>query len=207
MPAITTAWPEAIRMGYDDVYTAQNIPYAGPPFYWVTMPDQYTWSFLGSVLHAAERPLFVEAGMVSSHAPWTPILPLVEWEAVGDGAVFEPYRRDGYPPEELWWDVGTLRAGYADAVGYSLQAMSEFAEQLLDGRTLLIVSGDHQAAPWVTGTEEPRVPVHVIARDPALLGPFASWGFRPGAFPDPDGPAPRMDEFREWFLQAFSEEG
>ena len=30
MPAITTAWPEAIRLGYDDVYTAQNIPYAGP---------------------------------------------------------------------------------------------------------------------------------------------------------------------------------
>ncbi len=48
------------------------------------------------------------------------------------------------------------------------------------------------------------VPVHVIARDPALLEPFLAWGFRPGAFPDPEGSPPRMAEFREWFVRAFS---
>jgi len=147
MPAITTAWPEAVRIGYDDVHTRQSIPYAGPPFYWVTMPDQFTWSFLAGILRESTSPLFVETGMVSSHAPWTPVLPLVEWDAVGDGAVFEPYRMDGYPPEELWWDVAVLREGYARSLAYSLEAMAQFTERYLNERAVLIVLEDHQAAP------------------------------------------------------------
>lgn len=204
MPAITTAWPEATRLGFDDVYTSQNIPYAGPPFYWVTMPDQFTWSFLGDVLRRARAPLFAQVGMVSSHAPWTPVLPLVPWDEMGDGSVFEPYRLEGYPPEEIWWDVGVLREGYARSVAYSIDAMAEFAERFLDDETLLIVSGDHQAAPWVTGASGAEVPVHVIARDPALVRPFLDWGFRPGPFPGPEGSAHRMDEFREWLVRAYS---
>ena len=204
MPAITSSWPEGIRLGYDNVYSKSSIPYAGPPFYWVTMPDQFTWSFLGEIVREAATPLFVEAAMVSSHAPWTPVLPLIDWDSVGDGAIFEPYREDGYPPEELWWDIQALREGYARSLDYSLQAMAEFAERFLDDGTLLVVVGDHQAAPWVTGASSPDVPVHVIARDPALLEPFLEWGFSPGAFPDPEGSPPRMAEFREWFVRAFS---
>jgi hypothetical protein len=207
MPAITTAWPEAVRLGYDDIHTAQSIPYAGPPFYWVTMPDQFTWSFLGRLLLEAIDPLFVEVGMVSSHAPWTPIVPLVDWDTIGDGAVFEPYRLDGYPPEEIWWDVEALREGYAHSLASSLDAMAGFAERFLDERTLLIVAGDHQAAPWVTGASDPDVPVHVMARDPALLEPFLTWGFQPGMVPDSASEPPRMDEFRAWFVRAFSGEG
>ena len=168
------------------------------------MPDQFTWSFLGGVLREGTGPLFVEAAMVSSHAPWTPVLPLVDWDVVADGTMFEPYRLEGYPPEEIWWDVDLLRAGYAQSIDYSLQAMAEFAERFLDERTLLIVLGDHQAAPWVTGASDPDVPVHVIAHDPALLEPFLERGFRPGAVPDPGSVATRMDEFREWFVRAFS---
>ena len=149
-------------------------------------------------------PLFVEAAMVSSHAPWTPVLPLIDWDSVGDGAIFDPYQEEGQPPEELWWDVQVLRDSYARSLDYSLQAMAEFAERFLDEQTLLVVVGDHQAAPWVTGASDPDVPVHVIARDPALLEPFLEWGFSPGAFPDPQDSPPRMDEFREWFVRAFS---
>ena len=204
MPAITTSWPEALRLGYDDVYSRPSIPYAGPPLYWVTVPDQFMWSFLGDVIKEATTPLFMEAAMVSSHAPWTPVLPLVDWDSMGDGAIFGPYREDGYPPEELWWDVQALRQGYARSLDYSLLAMAEFAERFLDERTLLVVVGDHQAAPWVTGASDADVPVHVIAHDPALLEPFSEWGFRAGAFPDPGGTTRRMDEFREWFVRAFS---
>lgn len=204
MPAITTSWPEGIRLGYDDIYTAPTIPYAGPPFYWVTMPDQYTWSFVGEIVRNQEGPIFVEAAMVSSHAPWTPILPLVEWDSIGDGTAFEPHRRDGHPPEELWWDVAALREGYAASIEYSLHAMADFAERYLDERTLLVVLGDHQAAPWVTGASDGDVPVHVITHDAALLEPFLEWGFTPGMLPNPEGSPARMDEFREWFVRAFS---
>jgi hypothetical protein len=204
MPAITTVWPEAERLRFDDVYTSQNVPYAGPPFYWVTMPDQYTWAFLGKVLGESAAPLFVEAGMLSSHAPWTPVLPLVDWDALADGSIFEPFRQDGYPPEETWWDVAVLRDGYGRSLAYSLEAMVGFAERYLDETTLLIVLGDHQAAPWVTGDDAPNVPVHVLARDRELLQPFGQLGFRPGGVPPPNGNPHRMDEMREWLVGAYS---
>ena len=206
MPAITTAWPEAVLLGYDDVYTAQNIPYSGPPFYWVTMPDQFTWSFLGGLVRTATTPLFLEVGMLSSHAPWSPVLPLVDWDDVQDGATFEPYRLEGYPPEEMWWDVDVLRDGYARSLGYSLEAMTAFTERFLDEQTLLVVLGDHQAAPWVTGASGADVPVHVIARDSTVLEPFLDWEFQPGPFPPSGAATHRMDEFREWFVPAFSGE-
>jgi hypothetical protein len=123
---------------------------------------------------------------------------------MGDGSVFEPYRREGYPPEETWWDVDVLRDGYARSLAYSIEAMAGFAANLLDDHTLLIVPGDHQAAPWVTGAEGADVPVHVIARDPDLVQPFLDWGFQPGAIPPSGGAAHRMDEFREWLVRAYS---
>ena len=119
------------------------------------------------------------------------------------GRIFEPYREDGYPPDEMWWDVETLRVSYARSLDYSLRAMAEFAERLGD-ETLLIVVGDHQAAPWVTGASSPNVPVHVIAHDPALVEPFLEWGFRPGATPSQGSEVRPMSEFRAWFVGAFS---
>lgn len=207
MPAITTPWPEALRIGYDEIHTAQNMGYAGPPLHWVTMPDQFTWSFLADLLSDTTAPRFIEAGMVSSHAPWTPVLPLLDWTELGDGSVFEPYRVEGDPPEEIWWDVDALRANYGPSVAYSLEAMIQFAETFLDENTLLIVPGDHQAAPWVTGTSDPVVPVHVVTRKRELLEPFLGLGFVDGPFPDLSATATRMDAFREWFVRSYSGAG
>jgi hypothetical protein len=204
MPAITTPWPEAVRIGYDEIHTAQNMPYGGPPFYWVTMPDQFTWSFIGGLLADSRVPTFIESGMVSSHAPWTPVVPLMDWDSVGDGSAFEKYRVEGDPPDEIWWDVDSLRVSYAHSMAYSLDAMAQFAERYLDEGTLLIVAGDHQAAPWVTGSSEPDVPVHVLARDAGVLEPFRELGFVDGSFPDSTQAPHRMDEFRGWFVRAFS---
>jgi len=209
MPAITTAWPQGVRLGYDEIHTAETIDYEGPPFYWVTMPDQFTWAHVARVLEARSGPLFLETAMVTSHAPWTPVLPLLDWDDMGDGSAFEPFRVEGHPPEEIWWDVGALREGYAHSIAYALDAAMGFAERYLDERTLLIVAGDHQAAPWVTGASEDddRVPVHVLARDPSLLEPFLAWGFTRGLEPAAGAPAPRMDAFRGWFVRAFSGAG
>jgi hypothetical protein len=206
MPAIARTWPEGERLRYDRVFTARDIPYQGPPLYWVTMPDQFTWSFLQKGVREplAGKPLFVETALVSSHAPWVPTLPIVDWEKIGDGAAFAPFRQEGHPPEELWIDTDQLRANYARSVDYTIAAATGFAETYLDDHTLLIVLGDHQAAPWVTGSANAAVPVHVMSRDPALLQPFLDWGFRAGAFPDASQPGRRMDEFRSWFVHAFS---
>ena len=142
--------------------------------------------------------------MVSSHAPWVPTLPIVPWESIGNGAAFAPFRQEGHPPEGLWVDIAELRVNYARSLDYALQAMTGFAERYLDDRTLLIVLGDHQAAPWVTGSASPSVPIHVLTRDPALLEPFLAWGLVPGAVPNPVQVERRMDDFRDWFVNAFS---
>ncbi|MCH7749750.1 MAG: hypothetical protein IH939_16810 [Acidobacteria bacterium] len=208
LPAITLAWPEGERLGYDEILAQRDIDYAGPALNWVTMPDQFTWSVLEHTIRAADdvRPVFAEVGLISSHAPWTPILPVLDWASIGDGSVFARWEHAGERPDDLWQDWDRVREHYALSVDYAINTMIGYAERYVDDRTLLIVLGDHQPAPMITGDNSSRaVPVHVISGDPALLQPFLDWGFKRGALPDPDQPAPRMDAFRDWFVRAFSE--
>ena len=211
MPAITMAWPEGERFGYDRIYARDDIDYRGPPLNWVTMPDQFTWSFLERVVRegADDRPLFAELGLISSHAPWTPILPVLEdWDAIGDGAVFQEWADAGETPEVLWRDPERVREHYARAVAYAVEVLGAYAARYVDEGTLLIAMGDHQPAPLITGDEAVRtVPVHVFAADRELLRPFLEWGFVPGAIPSDQAPARRMDAFRGWFIDAFSDGG
>lgn len=207
MPAITMAWPEGELFGYDQVLAFKDIDYAGPPLNWVTMPDQFTWSFVQrAVLESDSQPVFAEIGLISSHAPWTPILTVLDdWDAIGDGTVFAQWENAGETPVELWRDHDRVREHYALSVDYAVAAMTGYAERYVDEQTLLIVMGDHQPAPMITGEDASReVPVHVISGDPGLLTPFLDWGFAPGALPDPGAPQRRMDEFRDWFVRAFS---
>jgi hypothetical protein len=207
MPAITMAWPEGARFGYDEIHTFADIDYAGPPLNWVTMPDQFTWSYLERALREPTRePLFAELGLISSHAPWTPILDVLEdWEAIGDGAVFRRWENAGQSPEELWRDRERVRAHYARSVGYAIDAMAGWAVRYLGDDGILIAMGDHQPAPLITGEDAPRtVPVHVVADDPALLAPFRAWGFVEGVLPAPHPTPPRMSAFRPWLVRAFS---
>jgi len=209
MPAITTAWPEGERFGYDEIFAAPRMDYAGPPLNWVTMPDQFVWSFLESSIRGGDdRPLFAELGLISSHAPWTPILHVLDdWEAIGDGAVFAMFEDAGEPPEDLWRDADRIREHYAMSVEYAVHVMAAYAERYVDDRTLLIVLGDHQPAPLITGEGATwDVPVHVISGNRALLEPFLGWGFTEGAWPnpDPDRETLGVDYFRDWFVRAYS---
>jgi hypothetical protein len=69
----------------------------------------------------------------------------------------------------------------------------------------MIVVGDHQPAPLITGEGASRdVPIHVIAGNPALLEPFRAWGLTVGMRPTGE-PIGRMDSVRDWFLGTFSE--
>ena len=207
MPAITLAWPEGERLGYDEILARQDIDYRGPSLNWVTMPDQFTWSYLEQSIRTDPRPVFAELGLISSHAPWTPILPVLDdWDSIGDGSVFAPWEDAGERPEDLWRHLESIQEHYALSVDYAIHAMTGYAERYVDDHTLLMVLGDHQPAPLITGDNASRaVPVHVISRDPLLVRPFLDWGFRAGSLPDLDRPAPRMDAFRDWFVRAFSE--
>ncbi len=207
VPAITMAWPEGDRFGYDQIYAFHDIKYEGPSLNWVTMPDQFTWSYLEqTVRKESSRPLFAEISLISSHAPWTPILPVIEdWSAIGNGEIFDPFGDAGEAPEDLWRDGDRVREHYALAVGYAIDAMASYAERYLNAQTVLIALGDHQAAPLITGQDASRaVPVHVIARDLEVLTPFLDWGFLPGVLPPSTEEVRQMDAFRNWFVNAYS---
>jgi len=207
-PAITRPWPEGERLGFARIYAAADLGYAGKPYNWVTMPDQYTLA----VLERAERmrgedPLFVEVSLISSHAPWTPIPPVLEdWSSIGDGSVFSRWADDGEPPEVVWRDPERVRVQYARALDYVLGVLSSYAANFVDQRTLLILLGDHQSAPLITGEGATHdVPIHVISGDPALVAPFLAWGFTAGMRPTAAAPARRMGAFRDFFLESFSD--
>ncbi|HSM04993.1 MAG TPA: hypothetical protein VK858_10215, partial [Longimicrobiales bacterium] len=210
MPAITLAWPEGRRFGYEEIYARKDIDYAGPPLNWVTMPDQFTWWFLEDTIRRKTddpRPVFAELGLISSHAPWTPILTVLDdWSAVGDGSVFDRWADAGEAPRELWKDADRVREHYARSIGYAVDVLASWAAEFVDDGTLLIALGDHQPAPLITGEDAPRtVPVHVVSRDPEVVEPFRELGFVPGGVPDPEARAVRMDAFRSWFVDRYSD--
>ena len=114
-PAITRPWPEGERLGFERIYAAADLGYRGRPYNWVTMPDQYTLAVLERAERAgAERPLFAEVSLISSHAPWTPVAEVLEdWSAIGDGSVFSRWADAGDPPEVVWRDPERVRAQYS----------------------------------------------------------------------------------------------
>ncbi|WP_166258433.1 sulfatase-like hydrolase/transferase [Marinobacter salicampi] len=215
MPAITRAWPEGRLFGYDEIYDATSMDYQGPPLNWVTMPDQYTWSWFQSrVREKTDTPLFAELALISSHAPWVPVLPVLEWDRIGDGSVFEQWADAGEAPVDLWRDHDRVRDHYVRAVDYALNVVTGYATRFLDESTLLIVLGDHQPAPMITGDDASRdVPVHLISGDQALLASFLSPRldggpdglptFRQGTRPEMTGEALTMAEFRPFLHRRF----
>jgi hypothetical protein len=209
MPAITLAWPEGARLGFDTVLDRDAMGYAGLPFNWVTMPDQFTLARFRDRLPPDTRPLFAQMALISSHAPWVPVPRMIAWDAVGDGRIFGEMTLGSDPPDVVWRDRDRVRDQYRQAVDYALQAV--FAHAAREGARgtgspLMIVLGDHPAAAFVAQTGGPDVPLHIIGPAEALA-PLADWGLTPGLVPTPATPRWPMEAFRDRFLTAYSTPG
>ncbi|WP_255425738.1 sulfatase-like hydrolase/transferase [Pseudonocardia petroleophila] len=192
MPGTTREWPEAGFYGYDTVHDFAALGYRGPDHGWATVPDQYTLAaFQRAELDAAHAPLMAEIALVSSHAPWAYVPPVLDWAAVGDGSVYR-----GVPPGP---------AEYAGAIAYSLDSIVSWVRTHGDDDLVLLVLGDHQPSAAVTGGGATAdVPISVVTRDAAVLDRVASWDWTPGLRPAPDAPVWPMEGFRDRFLAAFS---
>lgn len=207
MPAITMAWPEAIYYGYDHIYHAHNSGYAGKPFNWVTMPDQYTLSaFHRAELAPAERvPVMAEIALISSHAPWTPVPNLVDWNSVADGRIFDTQAESGDSPEAVWRDPERIRLQYRLAVEYAMSTLIDYLLTHADDNLVVLAFGDHQPAPLVTGETGNRdVPVHLFTRDTAILDAVADWRWVKGLQPVDTAPVWKMNELRERLVTTMS---
>lgn len=205
-PAHTLPWPQGDYFGYDRVYAAQDLNYRGQPFNWITMPDQYTLSAIQRLERPAgpRQPVMVEIALISSHAPWTPLPRLLDWQDVGDGSIFNQ-ARDGDAPEAVWQSTERIREQYRKSVEYVLETLVSFVKTYGDDKLVLLVVGDHQPASFVSHDSASHdVPVHLIARDPEVIKAIDGWQWTPGLIPDAQAPVWRMDEFRDRLIRAYS---
>ncbi|MFI6236939.1 sulfatase-like hydrolase/transferase [Micromonospora sp. NPDC050784] len=203
MPAVTKAWPEGSFFGYDRFYNAKTLAYGGPKFSFGTPPDQYTlasWQRLEQAKRDGN--VMTELALVSSHAPWTPVPPLLDWADVGDGAV---YRAAGAGrSDDKRRNTGQIRADYRKSIEYTLGTLVSYVRTYGDDDLVFIFLGDHQPAAVVTGENASRdVPISIITRDRAVLDRISGWGWQDGLKPGPQAPVWRMDAFRDRFLTAF----
>jgi hypothetical protein len=206
MPAITLAWPESARMGFDEVHDAAALGYAGQPFNWVTMPDQFTLA-QAERLFDRDGPWFAQIALISSHAPWVPVPELVDWEALGDGRIFDQWATKGDAPEVVWRDTDRIRAQYRKAIDYSLRtAMAWAARQAGGDAPLMLILGDHPPAGFVALDETRAVPAHLIG-PPDLVERAAAWGWTEGLLPDEAKPVLPMEGMRDRWLSAYSSGG
>lgn len=208
-PGNIFAWPEGKLLGFETIHNAADLGYRGDPFNWVTMPDQFT-------LHVFDRlerqrpqgapgrsPLVAQVALISSHAPWVPIPPVIAWEEIGDGRIFNQWANSGDPPEVVWRDHDYVRDQFRLAVDYSLQTMGAWVARHADDPPLILMLGDHEPARFVSGVDGFDVPVHLIGPE-EVVAHFEPLGWTDGMLPDPELPSMRMDALRDVLLRSLS---
>ncbi len=195
MPAIVEAWPEAGWYGFDRVLDGHTSGYAGERFGWVTMPDQYTLAALQRLRDDVPQPLMSTVALISTHAPWTPVPRLVDWDDVGDGSIFDGTRRFGEPV--TWTRPDEVRAMYAETIDYTMETVAQYLERYA-ANDLTIVLGDHQPASIIDGWGRTSdVPVHIVTDDPALIARLPGDAFTPGMVPADGARRLPMQHLRE----------
>jgi hypothetical protein len=203
-PGTTREWPKGDFYQFDHKYYAYDFDYAGPPYAWATMPDQYVLDFIRRNELAMHRgPLFVEYVLVSSHAPWSELPTIVDdWKKLGDGAIFQTNERMLYPI--TWPHFANASQAYIDSIMYDFEVLKRYIAEFVLDDTLILIIGDHQPVAEITGTQFPGVPVHVLSRDGALVEAFVARGFARGMTPPTRSSYPPMSSFIFSFLGAFS---
>jgi hypothetical protein len=206
-PGMTRPFPEGMVEGFAAKYYLAAFNYQGPSFGWAPLPDQFGVDYIHrhEVL-PAKSPLFIQYAMVSSHAPWNVQAPVLEdWSTLGDGSVFKgvtPYR---YPVS--WTNIAEGGEAYADSLLYDFAVIEHYLIEMLKRDALVIIMGDHQPPGVAAPDPSHAVPVHLIARDPALLARFESVGYVPGMIPGPTGQVKGMETFLPFLMEQLSGTG
>ena len=198
VPATHGSWPEADSFyHYVKIWDRDNLGYGGPRYGFSTMPDQYALHALQTLELAKSHrpPVFSEIDLTSSHTPWTRIPPLISWNGLGNGSIFNrlPVDRAG---------LSDTQQGYARSTRYALRALYSFVERYGNENTVLIVLGDHQPS-RVTEPASHEVPITIVAHDARVISRLSTWGWTDGMLPSSTAPVWPMSAFRDNFLNAF----
>jgi len=206
VPSNDYSWPQGTSYyHYDKLYDRRNVGYRGPTFTYASMPDQYTYAALQRLeLSKTNRPpLFAEVDTVSSHMPWNRIPEQIPWNEVGNGSVFNRVPSD-HETGAFWSNPPRVQAAYGRSIVYSLNTLISFVKHLNDKKLVMVMVGDHQPLPIVSGHNSNHdVPISIIAHDPKVLKQIGSWGWGAGLRPKRNAPVWPMSAFRNHFLGAF----
>jgi hypothetical protein len=203
-PGLKSPAPDSGFWGFGHSYFAADLGYAGPPFGWFDIPDQYTLRHFDDTAATADdqAPLFAQIVLVSSHTPFVPVPPyLADWSDAGSYRSVGPdeWKRVYAPP-----DWSALGEPYVESVVYDLETLGAWLARR-PGDALVIILGDHQPPGFISGEKQPwTVPIHVLSRDADLIWPFAAAGYAEGAVPPQSGDFKGMESFLGDFLKAFA---
>ena len=205
-PSNDRPWPQGKAFyHYDKIYNRYQVGYRGPTFTYASMPDQYIFSAFNRLELAkpGKQPLFAEIDTVSSHMPWNRIPETVGWNQVGNGSIYNS-NPEIHETGAFWSDPSRVQAAYGTSIVYSLNTLTSFVQHYGKKNLVMIVLGDHQPLPIVSGQNSNHdVPISIIAHDPKVLRQIGSWGWNAGLQPKANAPVWPMSAFRNQFLGAF----
>jgi hypothetical protein len=206
VPSNDRAWPQGEKYyHYDKIYNRYQVGYHGPTFTYASMPDQYIFSALQrlEIGKTHRKPLFAEVDTVSSHMPWNKIPHPIGWKQVGNGSIYNKTPMI-HETGAFWSNPTRVKAAYGTSIVYAMNTLTSFVQHYGDKNLVLIVLGDHQPLPIVSGHNSNHVvPISIIAHDPKVLDQIGSWGWNAGLQPKPTAPVWPMSAFRNRFLTAF----
>jgi phosphatidylglycerophosphate synthase len=206
VPSNDYYWPQGTSYyHYDKLYDRRNVGYKGPTFTYASMPDQYTYAAFqrDELSKPHHKPLFAEIDTVSSHMPWNRIPQQIPWSEVGNGSIYNRIPMD-HETGAFWSNPPRVQAAYGRSIVYSLNTLYSFVKHANDKNLVMVVLGDHQPLPIVSGHNSNHdVPISIIAHDPKVLKQIGSWGWNPGLQPSPKAPVWQMSAFRNKFFTAF----
>jgi phosphatidylglycerophosphate synthase len=205
-PSNDRPWPQGKAFyHWDAIYNRYQVGYHGPTFTYASMPDQYIFSALQRLElgRRHRQPLFAEVDTVSSHMPWNRIPHQISWQQVGNGSIYNRTPME-YNTGNFWGDPPRVQAAYGRSIVYSLNTLTSFVQRYGKKNLVMIMLGDHQPLPIVSGQSSNHVvPISIIAHDPKVLKQIGSWGWGSGLRPSPTAPVWPMNAFRNRFLSAF----
>lgn len=125
------------------------------------------------------------------------------WNQVGNGSIYNR-TPEIHETGAFWSNSPRVQAAYGTSIVYALNTLTSFVQHYGKKNLVMIVLGDHQPLPVVSGPHPNHdVPISIIAHDPKVLKRIGSWGWAAGLRPRHNAPVWPMSAFRNQFLTAF----
>ena len=201
-------WVERSYYRFDTYLSGPDLDYRGPAIGYWRIPDQFAAARVEQLYPRTNgvKPRLTLLATMSTHFPFTPVPPYQpDWTRVLGEQPFDAADVARVQTEQVnWLD---MRPDYLRSVRYAYTWLAGYFGLPEPRDTVYVLIGDHQPTTNVAG-EGARwdVPVHVIARDPALLDRFRALGFRKGLHPAP-APLGGLHDLTGALLRALGDDG